>query len=129
MTDPLSLERLLTFERAGRAFAIPAIRVHEILPDRPLERVPLAPLAIAGIVVEHGRSLTVIELDRVLRIETATATPTHLVALAPPFSHLALRVHGELRLESREERSLTPEEIDVEELVQALEAAIAVRMG
>ena len=116
---------LVVFERAGRAFALPAASVGEVTSDRVAEPVPLAPPAVLGLVLDRGRLLTVIDLDSVLHIDLPAGAISYLVVLAPPFQHLALRVKSEVLFEKSGERSMHPQMLDIEALVQSLEAALA----
>ena len=119
--------RQLVMECQGRALALPAAMVGEVLADRPVHPLPLAPSAIAGITTDRGRPITVIELDRLLRLEGPPSPSSYLVVLAPPFAHLALRVRGELHIEPENARDMRPEVLLVEPLLQALEAALGRR--
>lgn len=118
-------DRILAFERAGRAFALNAGDVSEIAADRPLVTVPRAPSAVAGLAIERGRLITVIELDRLLRIRAPAEGPSHLVVLAAPYGNLALRVNSKLQLEDAGAREVRPEVIEVARLIETIEAVIA----
>ena len=55
-------ERVLAFEAAGRALALPAGAVERVLEPPPVQRVPGAPGWFAGLVVTGGRLLPVTDL-------------------------------------------------------------------
>ena len=125
MSTAAAPTRRLVFERLGGAFALPCEAVTAVVRNRQPLEVPLAPPAIAGLTLEGGRLLTVIEIDSMVSGEDAGARDRYLVVLAPPFAHLALRVSARPRLETVV--SDIPV-FDVERLVQVVETAI-VRRG
>jgi len=59
-------EQVLTFGVGGRAFAIEASAVAEVVPAPPVTRVPQAPPGVKGVANLRGRVLPILALDRVL---------------------------------------------------------------
>src|SRR6185369_11480348 len=93
---------LLVFVRAGRRRGLPLERVGEVGFDRAADPVPLAPSGVAGLLLDRGRLLTVLDLDELLARDGAASGPAaygYLVRLTPPFAHLALRVRSDVPVE------------------------------
>ena len=81
-------------------FAIPVVKVQEILDLRPISSLPYAPAEIAGLIDVRGRSVTVIDLRAKLGMSAAAATDaTRIIILdannngTGAFGLIADRVH------------------------------------
>ncbi len=64
--------KLLLFRSGGRAFAVDAGAVLEILPDVPSTRIPGAPAAVRGLANVRGTLVTVVDAARAVGV---SATP------------------------------------------------------
>lgn len=72
----------LTLGVGGQSFAIPALRVHDVLKSQPITRVPLAPREIAGALNLRGRVVTAIELRLCLGLPPRAAdAPTMSIVI------------------------------------------------
>ena len=123
----MSGDFVLTFERAGLRLGLAGERIADVAPDCPVQPVPGAPAGVAGVVLERGRLLTVIDVDRQLGIVTSGDEDTYLVRLRPPLAHVALRVAADIHLEPA--ASSAVEVLDLDGLVDDLERAIAHHRG
>ena len=118
-------QRFLTFERGGHGFSLAAESVASICDDRTTQPVPLAPSRVAGLTIERGRLLTVLDAEALLG-EPSPDSQSCLVVLAPPFGHLALRVAARPQFTQE-----TPDcdILDLEAMVHSLETEIDQRRG
>jgi len=62
----MSARKLLLFRCRGRVFAVDATVVREILPTSPPTRIPLAPVAVRGLVNVRGTLVTVVDAARAI---------------------------------------------------------------
>lgn len=65
-SEAATATRVLTFDVGGRAFAIDAAAVAEVVSTPPVTRVPQAPAALKGLANVRGRVAPIVALDRVL---------------------------------------------------------------
>jgi purine-binding chemotaxis protein CheW len=68
----MTAAKLLLFRSGGRAFAVDAGAVLEILPDVPSTRIPGAPAAVRGLANVRGTLVTVVDAARAVGV---SATP------------------------------------------------------
>jgi purine-binding chemotaxis protein CheW len=68
----MTAAKLLLFRSGGRAFAVDAGAVLEILPDVPSTRIPGAPAAVRGLANVRGTLVTVVDAARAVGLN---ATP------------------------------------------------------
>jgi purine-binding chemotaxis protein CheW len=74
-------QQYLTFSVAGDEYALPILRVREILAYTPLTRVPRAPEFVAGVMNLRGIVVPVIDLCVKLGLPTTTIHPTTCIVL------------------------------------------------
>lgn len=60
-----------TFYLGRQYYGIPVVDVQEVLLSQPLTQVPLAPLAVAGLMNLRGQIVTSVDVRRVLRVSDA----------------------------------------------------------
>lgn len=68
--------QLCTFWLDDHLLALPIQSVREVLPARPVTRVPLAPDDVVGLINLRGQVVTVVDLRARLSLPTAAASPT-----------------------------------------------------
>lgn len=64
-------QEFLSFVLADEVYALPLIRVREILRPPPITEVPRAPADVVGIISVRGRITTIVDLRKRLRVERA----------------------------------------------------------
>ena len=69
----MNARKLLLFRTGGRAFAVDAGAVREILPATPPTRIPGSPAAVRGLVNVRGTLVTVVDLGLALGVEEGRA--------------------------------------------------------
>lgn len=92
---------ILTFASCDEWYGVRAFEVREVAELRGVRSVPRAPLLVAGVAEVHGRVVTLIDLDRLVRDTGPGSTgegpgPWFGVVLAPPYAHLGLLVRSRL---------------------------------
>ncbi len=76
-------ERLLTFEVAGNAYALPIADVAEVAEIPPIAGIPTLPGRVGGVVNHHGDALPVVRREVLFDTEGgALEAPRHLLVLA-----------------------------------------------
>lgn len=68
-SDGGSVRQLMTFTVGGDLYGIPIEEILEVLPDRPLTPVPLAPDTIAGLINLRGQIVTAVDLRQRLKLD------------------------------------------------------------
>lgn len=76
--------RLVVFEVAGSAYALPIADVLEVAEWSPLAAIPTLPASVAGVVNHHGDALPVVSREDLLETERIERTPENLLVLAAP---------------------------------------------
>ena len=77
------VERLLTFEVAGAAFALPIADVAEVTEIPAIAGIPTVPGSVGGVVNHHGDALPVVRREVLFETEgEALEAPRHLLVLA-----------------------------------------------
>lgn len=75
--------RLLTFEVAGTAYALPIADVAEVAEIPPIAGIPTIPASVGGVVNHHGDALPVVRREVLFDIESGSLdAPRHLLVLA-----------------------------------------------
>ncbi len=75
--------RLLTFEVAGTAYALPIGDVAEVAEIPPIAGIPTIPACVGGVVNHHGDALPVVRREVLFETEgSALEAPRHLLVLA-----------------------------------------------
>jgi chemotaxis signal transduction protein len=92
---------ILTFAARDEWYGVRVLEVREVAELRGVRAVPRAPLLVAGVAEVHGRVVTLIDLDRLVREAGPAAAddgagPWYGVVLAPPYDHLGLLVRSRL---------------------------------
>lgn len=84
MTEPAVMEeRLITFEVAGAAYALPIADVLEVAEVGTVACIPTLPLGVAGVVNLHGDALPVVDRAALFEVgDAALAAPEHLLVIA-----------------------------------------------
>lgn len=87
-------ERYMAFTLAGEGFAVPILKVREIIPHREATPLPNTPEAIEGVLNVNGRVLVLVDLRRQLGLEAPELTNQAciLVAEVDPGDGTAVRV-------------------------------------
>lgn len=68
----------LSFFVDDQLFGLPLLRVQDVLDTRPLTRIPLAPLEVAGALNLRGRIITAIDARRRLNLRPRTGEGSHM---------------------------------------------------
>ena len=90
-------ESIITFTSASGWYGLRAAEILEVAELGRVRPVPRAPGIIAGLAEVHGRVVTLIDLDRLLRADARPESPTRFgVVLAPPRDHLGILVRSEI---------------------------------
>jgi hypothetical protein len=75
--------RLLSFEVAGTAYALPIADVAEVAEIPPIAGIPTIPASVGGVVNHHGDALPVVRREVLFDIESGLLdAPRHLLVLA-----------------------------------------------
>ena len=79
-------QRLILFEVAGSAYAIPIADVIEVTDSASWAGVPGLPRSLAGVVNHHGDALPVLSREALFELaaEAALSAPENVLVLAPP---------------------------------------------
>ncbi len=102
----------LTFVVAGDEYAIPILRVREILAYAPLTRVPRAPKFVAGVMNLRGSVVPVVDLRLKLGLTETTITPRTCIVIIEVEGELATTTMALVAEEVREVIDLAIEEIE-----------------
>lgn len=75
--------RLVLFEVAGAAYAIPIAEVLEVMENAPTAGIPGLPRRLAGVVNHHGDALPVVSREALFDVTAAALAPSqHVLVLA-----------------------------------------------
>ena len=81
--DGSGAERLLSFEVAGAAYALPIAEVAEVAELSRISGIPTIPASIGGVVNHHGDALTVVHREVLFETRgVPLGEPRHLLVLA-----------------------------------------------
>lgn len=94
------ISRWVGFDLAGQAYALPILRVREVLPAPVVEPVPGAPAEILGLINLRGRILTVIDLRQRLGLAPARGERYAVMVIDGGGEWLGLRVDAVCELRS-----------------------------
>lgn len=88
-----SSKQYITFLLAGRHFGIPALEVLEVLEEQLVTPVPLAPIAVEGLINLRGQIVPAIDMRKLLELpfRDATDNPPSVV-MSAPFGAISLQV-------------------------------------
>lgn len=76
--------RLVLFEVAGSAYALPIADVLEVLESAPVAAIPTLPVTAAGVVNHHGDALPLVSRETLLEAPAAASRPEHVLVLGAP---------------------------------------------
>ena len=99
---------MVCFRLAGQRFAIPVAQVAEVIPHRPVTRVPFTPGGVAGIINLRGDVVSVLDLGDVLRLGKTTVGKDTCIVIV----RAARRTGGVLVDRIDEMRSFEPTKLE-----------------
>lgn len=106
------LKQYLTFVVAGEEYAIPILRVREILAYVALTRVPRAPEFIAGVMNLRGRVVPVVDLRMKLGLEPTAITAHTCIVIVEVENEQAATTLALLAEDVKDVIDLTDEEVE-----------------